>query len=300
MVASWALLHKLNLALGTHFSLSPSLLPLVPRYNHSSILCCHFFVFGTFVTRLGPMPLATALRQVRCLVLVLSGQAFKCLPMKTRSGREFGQFAMSNIKLLRLDVEVDLASFLQAVDSHNAHSLDLEDDLVTTQAPVASQLSQESYLLTDPDDIPLAKVTFAYSSPPTIKPVYRDTPAVIARSSRYASMTDSAVSRDKAYHQRKLQERRAKAQQSRDGPKLNVDAKLSALWSSCTVVPIRKVDLAKVRMPKTHYTGCHKDVPNILRFNLPLLEQLVAAGFKLIRWNGRLVSCYFHSQVLIR
>lgn len=168
------------------------------------------------------MPLATALRQVRCLVLILRGQSFKCLPMKTCSGREFGQFAMSNIKLLQLDVEVDLASFLQAVDSHDAQSLDLEDDLVTTQTLVSSLPSQESYLLTDPDDILLAKVTFAYSSPPTIKPVYCNTPAVIACSSRYASMTDSAVSCDKAYHQQKLQERRAKAQQSRDGPKLNV------------------------------------------------------------------------------
>ena len=179
--------------------------------------------------------------------------------------------------LIRVEVAVDLAWLLEAAESRATEELEADDGLMDFSDEGA--VLQATRTAVDVDDLPLAAVVFAYSKAPTIAPVQMPGPAVIGRRSAAA----------KAYNKQKHKKRNAGAQAMHIGPKSTIDEKLSNLWRACVTVSITQVDLESVRMPKTHYTGNHTDLPDICRFALPLLVQLIAAGFKLVRWNAKYV-----------
>lgn len=209
---------------------------------------------------------------------------------QTRSGREFSEYAMDFSKIVRLAVPVDLADLLHSAESA-VGTRDGDHDL---SAPESSEHSPPFH--TDPDDLPSESVIFAYADPPPARTQAPTSSSPAAVSTR--KMTPNALNRARAYVRQKQKERSTKANEERTGPKLSVDTKLAQRWlEAAQVVIIRDVDIAKARMCSTGYYGRSGELPGVSRFVLPILGQLIAAGFRLIRWNAWYVlRCDSHSQ----
>ena len=155
-----------------------------------------------------------------------------------------------------------------------------EEDLVAISA--ASQPGGKEP--TNPDNLPLSAVIFAYSELPTSAPSVPPPPF------ENTHMTENTHRRKRQHYGEKRRLARAQEREARSLSKRQVDHALSALWRTCKIVRVQGFDLAGVKTACSYYSGPKGVTIKVEhRFIFPLLEELIAAGFKLVRWRGKCV-----------
>ena len=170
--------------------------------------------------------------------------------------------------------------------------------LPSAREPVADVESDEpAYAEFDPEDVPLHQVVIAFANVPQAEPKGSVRHAVTSTKSRVKA-TASAQERNRAYQREKRKRLAQKARAERVVPNMNIDAKLSKLWSSCTAIKIAAYDFMDIETTASCYSGAKgRRLARIPRCFAPFVSDLVVAGFTLVRWNAgyvvvvRLVFC---------
>ena len=162
-----------------------------------------------------------------------------------------------------------------------------------------------AYTEFDPEDVPLHQVAIAFANMAQAEPKESVRHAVTSTKSRVKA-TASAQERNRAYQREKRKRLAQKARAERVVPNMNVDSKLSKLWSSCTPIKIAAFDFMNIETTASSYSGAKgRRLARIPRCFAPFVTDLVAAGFTLVRWNAgyvvvvHLVFCGQHLSCII-
>ena len=135
----------------------------------------------------------------------------------------------------------------------------------------------------DPGEVPLQQLVLANAPAP------RREPTQPVRHASQSKVTDHKRAKNKEYERERKKRRKEGQKGKHKEPSLVVDTKLSALWLNCVVITLAYFNFVQdVQTTKSKYAGGKGDRLQLIpRFFLPVIADLIAAGFTLVRWLGQ-------------